>query len=108
MIALQAAILVLAIAGIQALFWIPFTIWLRRKSRRQRVSLTDEVTAAGETIKRGPESALYRGSAFGYSQVSGNGVILLTDRRLLFRKLTGGRIDAPRRRGICGQHMFSR
>ncbi len=55
----------------------------------------DEASAAGETIRRGPEPALYRGAVFGYSQVDADGVILLTDRRLLFRKLTGGRVDVP-------------
>ncbi len=87
--------LVLAILGAQALFWLVFILWLKRRSVRASAELTEQMTGAGEVIKHGPAPGLYRGASFGYSRVSGNGTAILTNRRLLFRKVTGGLIDVP-------------
>jgi hypothetical protein len=95
MIALSIVLLLLAIAGLQAAIWIPLIIWFRRRTRRWEASFRDELAASGEALRRGPEPANYEGASFGYTQVKGSGVIVLTDQRLLFRKLTGGRIDLP-------------
>jgi hypothetical protein len=51
--------------------------------------------ASGERFIAGPESAVYRGGTRPYSAVKGNGTIILTDRRLVFRKLSGGVVEVP-------------
>ncbi len=53
-----------------------------------------DAATTGERIVAGPEKAIYRGSTT-YGSVKGNGRIVLTDQRLLFRKITGGIIDVP-------------
>jgi hypothetical protein len=55
-----------------------------------------DAATAGETIVAGPEPASYRGGTGGHSRVKGNGTIVLTDRRLVFRKLTGEVTDVER------------
>ena len=56
----------------------------------------DELGGSGERIVRAPESAVYRGASSRFSKVKGNGVITLTDRRLIFRKLFGSEIEVAR------------
>jgi hypothetical protein len=87
------ALLLMIIAGIQAGIWIPLLLWFRRRTRKWKASLQSEIASSGETLVLGPERGLYGGASFGYPQVRGNGVMVLTDKRLLFRKLTGGIIE---------------
>ena len=87
-------LLVVGILAVQALIWIPIIIALKRKSARLHASLRDEL-AAGERAARGPESAVYRGATAGFPMVKGNGVAVLTDRRLIFRKLVGAGLEVP-------------
>lgn len=92
-------VLVLSIVGavgvVQAAIWIP----LVRRWRKRRASYMDELHAemlsAGERFVIEPQSAVYRGATGPYGAVKGNGSIMLTDRRLLFRKLTGGMVEVP-------------
>jgi hypothetical protein len=65
--------------------------FLLGKSKATKAALAQELAA--DPALRGPESAIYRGSTGGYSKVMGNGQIALTQRRLIFRKLTGGAVD---------------
>jgi hypothetical protein len=96
----QIVLLVGGILAAQLLFWIPFAIWLRRKSARLTAALRDELSAAGEHATRGPEPAVYRGATAGYPLVNGNGVAVLTDRRLVFRKLIGAGLEVPLERVV--------
>lgn len=93
-IAVIAAILV-GIGLLQAAVWIPlFGSW-RRKSDAFLSDLRAEMTAAGERFVIEPERAVYRGCTGPYGKVRGNGTMLLTDRRVIFRKLTGGPVEVP-------------
>jgi hypothetical protein len=88
-------LLVLAIAAVQGLVWIPIIIWLRRKSRAAGVALAAAMKS--ETVIRPPERGSYRGAtAPGYPVVKNNGVIALTDHRLVFVTVTGNMIEIPR------------
>jgi len=87
-------LLVVGILVVQALIWIPIVVALKRKSARLHASLRDEL-AGGELATRGPESAVYRGATAGFPMVNGNGVAMLTDRRLIFRKLVGAGLEVP-------------
>src|SRR5438552_2314547 len=85
---LMIVLLVLGILGLQVLLWVPLVLWMRKKSARLLEALREELAAGGERAIRGPEPAFYGGaSGVGYPEVKGNGVIVLTDRRLAFRRL---------------------
>jgi hypothetical protein len=87
-------LLVLGIAAVQALIWIPIIAWWRRRSRAAKARLAAEIES--ETPIRPPEKGLYRGAtAPGYPGVNNNGTIALTARRLVFITLTGKLIEIP-------------
>ena len=92
---LQIVLLVVGIFALQALIWIPIIVWFKRKSARIRAELADELARSGERVDRGPESALYGGATAVYPTVGGNGVIVLTERRLVFRRLVGAAVEVP-------------
>jgi hypothetical protein len=92
----MVVLIVLAVVLVQAAVWIPLLLVARAKKATFIAVLDAELAASGERIVAGPESAVYRGGSRPYSSVKGNGTIVLTDRRLIFRKLTGGRVDVPR------------
>jgi hypothetical protein len=88
-------LLVLGIAAVQALIWIPIIIWWRRKARDAKARLAAAIES--EATIRPPEKAIYRGAtAPGYPAVNNNGTIALTDRRLIFITLTGNVVEIPR------------
>ena len=93
-VALVVLILVV-VALVQAAVWIPLTRSWRRKRAEFETGFQAELAASGERILL-RESAIYRGGTGGYGAVKGNGTIILTDRRLLFRKVTGGLVDVAR------------
>lgn len=67
---------------------------LLRKGKLARRDLEQELQT--EPALRGPESGVYRGTTGStYSKVLGNGRVALTARRIVFVKLTGGRVDVP-------------
>jgi hypothetical protein len=88
-------LLVLGIAAVQALIWIPIIVWWRRRARAAKARLAAAIEA--EVTIRPPEKGVYRGAtAPGYPSVNNNGTIALTDRRLIFITVTGKIIDIPR------------
>ena len=87
-------LLVVGILAVLVVIWIPIVIWLRRRSGATAEQLTTELE--GETVLRPPERGSYRGAtAAGYPVVKNTGLIALTQRRLVFRTLTGKTIDVP-------------
>lgn len=89
------ALLVLGIAAVQALIWIPIIVWWRRRARAATARLAAAIES--ETTIRRPEKGIYRGAtAPGYPTVNNNGTIALTDRRLIFVTITGKIVDIPR------------
>jgi hypothetical protein len=93
---------------IVAAFVLVLVTWLRGKSRTARAQLAEELAA--EPALRGPESAVYRGSTGGYSNVSGNGQFALTRNRLIFRKIVGKGVDIPLRSvsGVSKAKVFNK
>jgi hypothetical protein len=88
-------LLVLGIAAVQALIWIPIIVWWRRRARDAKARLAEAIEA--EATIRAPEKAVYRGAtASGYPAVHNSGTIALTDRRLIFITMSGKVIDIPR------------
>jgi hypothetical protein len=89
------ALLLLGIAGVQALVWVPIIVWWRRRARAASARLAAAIES--ETVIRPTEKGIYRGStAPDYPAVNNNGAIALTDRRLIFVTVTGRIIDIPR------------
>ena len=86
------------IASVNVLVWVPIILWLKRKRTAAFAELQTELAVSGERTVLGPEQGLYRGGSGGYSGVSGNATLVLTDRRLIMVKVTGGRVDVPRER----------
>jgi hypothetical protein len=87
-------LLVLGIAAVQALIWIPIIVRWRRKARAASAKLTAAIES--ETAVRLPEKGVYRGAtAPGYPVVSNNGTVALTERRLIFVTVTGKLIEIP-------------
>jgi len=89
-------ILVVAlIATIQAAVWIPLVASWNEKSEAFFSALETEMAASGETSVLPLQKAKYQGASKVYGPVAGTGRVMLTDRRLVFRKLTGGVIEIP-------------
>jgi hypothetical protein len=87
-------LIVLGIAALQALVWIPIVMRWRHKSRAAIAQLA--ATIESETVVRPPEKGVYRGAtAPGYPGVHNNGTIALTGRRLIFVTVTGRIIEIP-------------
>jgi Tfp pilus assembly protein PilX len=92
--ALFVVLLVVGILALLVLIWIPILVWLRRRSSATAEQLSAEIE--GESILRAPEKGSYRGStAPGFPAVKNTGLIALTQRRLVFRTLTGHLIEVP-------------
>jgi len=95
MVVLLVLGIVLFVALVQALIWIPLMLRWKRRNAAFWAAFDDGVAAGAETVVVPRESGMYRGSTGARSQVRGNGRITLTSRRLLFRKATGGVVDVP-------------
>ena len=84
---LGAILLVVFIAAVLGLLLAAVVVFAGRRSRRIEAEL------AGEPAVIGPEKAVYRGGSGGYPWLKGNGVIVLTPERLLFRILVGSDVE---------------
>lgn len=89
----ELLVLVGIILAFVALAVVPIVIIAKRGSRRIRAELP--AMLAGEPALAGPENALYRSGSGPYPKVKGNGVLVLTEQRLVFRILIGRSIDIP-------------
>jgi len=87
-------LLVVGIATVQAMIWVPIIVWFRRKSRAARGRLAAEMES--ETVIRPPETGVYRGAtAPGFPSVNNKGLIALSRRRLAFVMVTGRLVEIP-------------
>ncbi|MFN8017026.1 MAG: hypothetical protein U0P45_02765 [Acidimicrobiales bacterium] len=94
---------ILVVGLVQAAIWVPLGLRWKRRNREFWEGFDADLAASGEQVARGPEDAIYRGATGTYGSVKGNGRLVLTDRRLVFRKATGGVVEVPRAR-ITGTH----
>ena len=92
---LLVLVILVTVGLIQAAVWVLIIRSWRQRSNRFVAEFRERAIASGERIIAGPESAAYRGGSAPYSAVKGNGTIILTDRRLVFRKLSGGLVEVP-------------
>jgi hypothetical protein len=93
--------IVAGVGAVIAMVLIPLFRSLGRKSRQWLDDLHAELALSGERIVLGPESGSYRGGTGGYSVVRGNATLVLTDRRVLVRKVSGGVVEIPRHRIVA-------
>mgnify|MGYP001194458294 CR=1 FL=1 len=94
---LQIVLIVLGILGCQLALWVVALRWVKRASARRLGELQAELAGSGEQVLLGPESAIYRGASrgSGYPRARGNGVVALTERRLIVRRLAGAAVEVP-------------
>lgn len=99
MIAANVGLIVVAIVAVvllvNLLVWIPVLMWLRRRSDALSTTMATDVVRTGETVVIPPEPGAYRGGDKPFSAVKGNGVVMLTDRRLECRVATGRVVTIP-------------
>jgi hypothetical protein len=88
-------VILVGVGLLQAAIWIPITRSSKRRATQFDTELRAEIEASGERIVIARQPAVYRGGTGPYSAVKGNGLILFTDRRLLFRKRSGGLVEVP-------------
>jgi hypothetical protein len=91
--------IIIAVAGlllIQATLWILRIRKMHKNTQVLALKLRDECRAAGKKMLIGPQLALYRSIGSTISDVQDNGIICLTDRDVIFEKLTGQRTDISR------------
>lgn len=96
---MNAVVLVLGILVLTGAVLAAVLVPLTRRWRRGRdefwAAFDAEVAGSGEAVRTEREPASYRGGTGPWPQVKGNGWVVLTDRRLLFRKTTGPVIEVP-------------
>jgi hypothetical protein len=71
--------------------------WFRKRVAAATTALQEDMERSGERVERGPVGASYRGATAGFPKVAGAGAIALTERRLLFRRLTGDTLEIARK-----------
>lgn len=89
------AIVVLFFA-VQAGLWAAIVLWLRGREEALKRTLWSECIAAREMVAVRPRPALFQGAVPGNGLRRGNGILIVTEKRLVFERLTGGRIEIPR------------
>jgi hypothetical protein len=100
---LVVGILLLVTLVIAAIL-VPFALRWKRGRDEYWGAFDASVAAGGEQILLPVQSAIYRsGTPGAFSQAKGNGKIVLTTKRLLFRKITGGIVEVPTAQ-IAGVH----
>jgi hypothetical protein len=93
-VALVASIAV-GVGLVQAAVWIPLVRHWNKSAAIFFADLEKQMQASGEKMLKPAERGSYEGATDVYGMVRGTGKILLTDRRLIFRKLTGGLVEIP-------------
>lgn len=93
---LEIAALVAGLLLLMSLVAVATMAWIRRRSRALQHQLLAECRDREEKIIIGPQPGLYRGADQTFGRTKGNGVLCLTEQRLLFARLTGPRIVIPR------------
>ncbi len=92
---MRMILFMLGIALIPSVAWIALLLWLRHRLERTAAEMRHACVRQGETIMLGPASTNFRGSDFTYGRAKGNGVICVTDRRIMFQKIFSERTDIP-------------
>lgn len=85
-----------AVIGILVLCWGLVFLMIRKRLRDLGREMEDSCRRKGHRVLLGPSSANYRGADAVHGRVRGNGMICLTDRHIIFRKLFGAGIEIPR------------
>lgn len=84
---------VIFVFGLVVAVWLGLLWWIRKTT----LKVIDELAAAarerGETIRLSPQVAVFRGADSEFGNIKGTGAIILTSRKLTFRKLTGQVIE---------------
>ncbi|OPX21630.1 MAG: hypothetical protein B1H04_06330 [Planctomycetales bacterium 4484_123] len=85
--------LIVAVAVVAVGSLVAFVVGLRRRWGRLKRELTRELQTCGEAVLIGPEAGSFRGARRGYGRIRCDGIICATERRVIFQKLMGSRIE---------------
>lgn len=83
-------LLVVGILLVQVAFWVPVLRWLKGRLTRLTQELREEL---GDAIVLGPTEMIHRGATGRFPKAKGNGVVVLTDERLVVARLVGERFE---------------
>lgn len=92
----SVVVILVLFAAVQAALWISIVLWLRRRTSALKRALWDECIRAGEIVTLRPRSAVFQGAVTGEGIVRGNGVLIVTEKRLIFRRILGRGIEIAR------------
>lgn len=92
----QIILLIAVIIFIQAAVWFFLIRWMKARTQSLIQKMRERCCQESKGIVLGPQPGLYRGADAVFGNVRGNGVICLTESRLLFQKLTGQNIEIDR------------
>lgn len=92
----ELVVLIVLAAGIPVVVVLLVLRWQRSKFSADVAAMRQHMADTGEPLVRGPEPASFRGATARFGKVKGSGVIVLTARRLVFKKATGTTIEIPR------------
>src|SRR5690242_7295776 len=70
-------------------------IRMNRKASSLLEAVQNEFVQSGETVLRGPAPGIYKGATGILDVARGNAVFVLTDTRLLIRKITRSAVEIP-------------
>lgn len=91
--AMDVVLLVLGILAVVASVLMLALIPISRRLKTIAGEMERELAASGERVIVAPEQAVYRGATSGYGRVKGNGIVALTDQRVVFRKVIGDPVE---------------
>lgn len=88
--------LIIGIVVINALLWFSIVYSMKKRMETIKIKMLEEYCSENDRFIIEPKSALYRGADMYFGNVKGNGVIYLTEKGLIFNKLTGQKIEIKR------------
>ena len=93
---METKYIILIVAGVVAVdLFVTLFVVLRTRRSGLEAEMTAELAGCGETLLAAPEAGSFRGAKFDYGKVKCDGVIAATEKRLIFRKLIGARVEVP-------------
>lgn len=92
----QIILLIVGILVINALIWFAIIYWMKRRIEAIKSRMREEYSSENGKLIIEPKSAIYRGAEMWFGNIKGNGVVCLTEKGLIFNKITGQKIEIKR------------
>ena len=89
----QIILLIIGILVLNVSIWFAISRWINRRIEIIKSKLLEEYCSGPVGFIIEPKSAIYRGADTRFGNIKGNGVICLTEKSLIFNKITGQKIE---------------